>query len=72
MLKGIARKVEEFIYEFDTYEYRDNYDSREFVVEEIKNQLEDPNTLRQTLEILCNEELTEEEMFNRLGEILKI
>lgn len=71
-LLTIAQKVEDFIYEFDTYEYHNNYDNRETVIEEIKAQLKDFNILKQTLGIFYNEDLTKEEIFDGLGGILKI
>ena len=68
----LAQTVEDFIFEFDTYEYKDQYDSREAVVETIKGQLQDYNILKQVLVIFYSEEQTEEEMINRLGGILAL
>jgi hypothetical protein len=68
----IAQKIEDFLYEYNTYEYKDNYDNRELVVEEIKNQLKEFKTLKQIIKILYAEELKEEELYNALREELKI
>lgn len=65
----LAQSVEDFIYEYDTYEAKDQYSNREEAVEAIKNQLKDLTTFQQVYEIWHNEELTEEAKFKALGGI---
>ena len=69
---NIARRIEDFLYEYDTYEYRNNYDDRELVVEEIKNQLKEFKTMKPILIYLYTEELKDEELYNALRRELKI
>ena len=69
---AVAQRVENFLYGFDTYEYRNQYDNREEVVDIIVEQLKDFKTLKQVLIALCAEELTEQELFDRLGKELKV
>lgn len=68
----IARKVDDFIYEYDTYGYRDVGIDREEMVQEIINQLDSSDTLYQVRNILDNDDLTEELRFEALGEVLRI
>lgn len=71
-VKYIAERIEDFLWEFNTYEYRDQYDSREELAEAIINQLKDLNILKQMLITFYNFSLTEEELYNKLGKELKI
>ena len=68
----VAQVVEDFIYEFDTYDYKDKCTDREANVEAIKTQLKDLDVLKQVLETFYNEELTAEQKFNDLGKELKL
>ena len=69
---AVAQRIEDFLWELDTYEHRDNYDSREELLKEIINQLQDFKTLKQVLIYLYTEELTEQELFDKLGRELRI
>lgn len=71
-INSLAEGIENWLWEFDTYEYRDIYDDRVNVAEEIKNQLKELKTLKQIIKILYAEELKEEELYNALREELKI
>ena len=67
--KYIAHKIENFLYDYDTYEYKDNYEDRELVVEEIKSQLKG---FKQIFICLYVKELKDEELYNALRKELKI
>ena len=69
---AVAQRIEDFLYELDTYEFKDQYADREEVVEEIIKQLQDFSTLKQILIALYGEELTEEELAEKLGGILYV
>ena len=71
-IESIAREIEDFIWEYDTYEYRDQYNSREELVDLIIAQLKEFKTLKQAIKILYNDDLTEELKFNKLGGILRV
>ena len=71
-IDNIARGIEDFIWEFDTYEHRDQYDDREELVESIIAQLKDFNTLKQAIRIFYNDDLTEELKFEKLGGVLRV
>ena len=67
-IENIARGIEDFIWESDTYEHRD----REELVDSIIAQLKDFNTLKQAIRIFYNDDLTEELKFEKLGGILRV
>ena len=67
-IDNIARGIEDFIWEFDTYEHRD----REELVDSIIAQLKEFNTLKQAIKIFYNDDLTEELKFEKLGGILRV
>ena len=71
-IESIAREIEDFIWEYDTYEHRDQYDDREELVESIQKQLRDFSTLKQAIRIFYNDYLTEELKFEKLGGILRV
>lgn len=69
---AVAQRIEDFLYELDTYEFKDQYADREEVVEAIIKQLRDFSTLKQVLTSLYTDELTEQELFEKLGGILNV
>lgn len=69
---AVAQRIENFLWNFDTYEYCDQYDDREEVVKEIVKQLQDFQTLKQVLTVFYDFSLTEQELFEKLGKELKI
>ena len=71
-IENIAQRIEDFIWEFDTYEHRDQYNDREELVESIIAQLKDFKTLKQAIRIFYNDDLTEELKFEKLGGILRV
>lgn len=71
-IKSVALRIEDFLWEYDTYHYQDECLDRMQTVEEISKQLKDFKVLKQVLIILYNEDLTEEEIYNRLGKELTI
>ena len=71
-IENITRGIEDFIWEFDTYEHRDQYDDREELVESIQVQLKEFSTLKQAIKIFYNDNLTKELKFEKLGGILRI
>lgn len=68
----LAQSVEDFIWEYDTYESKDQYADRAELVEVIQLQLKEPATFKQVYEIWHNEDLTEEAKFEALRKELKI
>ena len=71
-IRSVAQRIEDFLYELDTYEFKDQYAERDEVVDAIVKQLQDFSTLKQVLIALYTEELTEEELAEKLGKELKI
>ena len=71
-MDNIARAINNFIWEFNPYEYRDQYDSREELVDLIIAQLKEFKTLKQAIHIFYNDDLTEELKFEKLGGILRV
>ena len=68
--KWLAEGIEDFIYEYDTYEYRDVGINREETVKQIKNQLKELTTFQQVYEVWHNEELSQDERFEKLSKLL--
>ena len=71
-VRSVAQKIEDFLYELDTYDFKDQYADREEVIDAIIKQLKDFSTLKQVLIALYGEELTEEELAEKLGGILHV
>ena len=71
-IDNIARGIEDFIWEFDTYHYQDECIDRMQTVETIQKQLKEFNTLKQAIKIFYNDDLTEELKFEKLGGILRV
>ena len=67
----LAQVIEDFIYEFDTYGYRDVGIDREEMVEEIKNQLKELTVYKQVYE-LWHGELSKDELFDELSKLLTV
>ena len=70
-IENIALRIEDFIWEFDTYHYQDECIDRMQTVETIQKQLKEFNTLKQAIKIFYNDDLTEELKFEKLGGILR-
>ena len=71
-IRFVAQEIEEFLLDFDTYEHKDCYADREELVDVIAEQLMDLKVLKQVLIALYNEELTEHELFEKLGKELMV
>ena len=71
-IRAVAQEIEEFLWDFDTYENKDCYADREELVDVIAEQLLDLQVLKQVLIALYNEELTEHELFEKLGKELMV
>lgn len=69
---NIARGIEDFLQEFNTYEYSDQYNTPEELINLIIAQLKEFKTLKQAIKILYNDDLTEELKFEKLGGILRV
>jgi hypothetical protein len=68
----LAQGIEDFIYEYDTYGYRDVGIDREELVEAIKNQLRDLTTFQQVYEIWHDDDMSQDERFEKLSKLLTV
>lgn len=68
----LAQAIEDFIFEYDTYESKNQYSNREEMVKAIKNQLKELTVFQRIYEIWHNEELSAEAKFEELEKELKI
>ena len=69
----LAQQVEEFILDYDRYNYLDEYDDgREEVVNAIIEQFQDLDTFHKAICVMRDEELDEDERFEKLGGILNV
>ena len=68
--KYLAEGIDDFIYEYDTYGYRDVGIDREEMVKEITNQLRELTTFQQVYEVWHNEDLSQDERFEALSKLL--
>ena len=71
-IRAVAQRIEDFLWELDTYEHRDQYDDREDLVEEIVKQMQDLKILKQVLIVFYNFSLTEQELAEKLGKELNV
>ena len=68
----LAEGIEDFIYEYDTYGYRDVGIERDEMVEAIKEQLKELTTFQQVYEVWHDEELSQDERFEELSKLLTV
>ena len=71
----VAQRIEDFLWELDTYEHRDQYADREELVKEIVKQLQDFKVLKYVIKVLYTWDLSdyaEEEIYDVLRKELKI
>ena len=68
----LAERIEDFIYEYDTYGYRDVGIERDEMVEAIKEQLKELTTFQKVYEVWHNEELNQDERFEELSKLLTV
>lgn len=66
----LAQGIEDFLYEYDTYSYRDVGIDREEIVKQIKTQLKELTVFQQVYEVWHNEELNQDERFEELSKLL--
>lgn len=71
-IRAVAQRIEDFLWELDTYEFKDQYNDREELTDEIIMQLKDFKILKQVLTILYADDLTEHELFEELRKELRI
>ena len=69
---AMAQRVEDFLWESDTYEHRDQYDDREDLVEEIAKQMQDLKVCKQVFIVFYDFSLTGEELTEKLGKVLRV
>lgn len=70
--KWLAEGIEDFLWEYDTYEHKDQYADREELVEAIKLQLKELTTFQQAYEVWKNEDLSQDERFDKLSKLLTV
>ena len=71
----LAQNIEDFLWDYDTYAYWDCFGiewNRECVVEEIKTQLKELTTFQQVYEVWHNEDLSQDERFEKLSKLLAV
>lgn len=68
----IAKELAEFLWEYDTYEYWNTFDRDTDAAKEIENQLQDVGIFKEVIIILRNEDLSDDEKFEKLGEVSKL
>lgn len=71
-IKYLAEAIEDFLYEFDTYDYKDQYTDREETIKTIQAQLRDFSTFKTVYAIWHTEELDAEGKYNQLRKELKL
>ena len=74
-IHALARGIEDFLWEYDTYAYWDCFGlewNREFVIGQIKTQLKELETLARAIKIYYSNTLSCDEIFNALSNLLTI
>lgn len=68
----IAKEIEAFLWEYDTVDEWEYLNTDMCIYEEIENQLVDIYILKEVVQVLRNDELTPDEQFHKLKELLTI
>ena len=68
----LAEGIEDFIYEYDTYGYRDVGIDREEMVQQITTQLKELTTFQQVYEVWHDEDISQDERFDKLSKLLTV
>lgn len=69
---NVALEIADFLWEHDTYEFRDDYADQDEMANNIAEQLQDHKKLKRVLTALYVEELGDEPLFERFGGILNV
>lgn len=68
----LAEEIEDFIYEYDTYGYRDIGIERWEMVDAIKEQLKKPTVFQQVYEVWHDGNINSDDKFDKLSKLLTI
>lgn len=71
----LAQGIEDFLWEYDTYAYWDCFGlewDRDFVVKQIKTQLKELTTFQKVYEVWNDEDLSQDERFDKLSKLLTV
>ena len=68
----VAKELADFLWEYDTYEYWNTFDRDTDAAKEIEEQLQDIGIFKEVIIILRNEDLSDDEKFEKLGEVSKL
>ena len=68
----LAEGIVDWLWEFDTYEFRDQYADRADLLKEIKIQLKELETLAEAIQIYYSDILSAEEIYNALSKLLTV
>ena len=71
-INTLAEGIEDWLWEFDTYDYKDKYNDRADLLKEIKIQLKELETLAEAIEIYYSDLLRGDEKFEELSKLLFI
>jgi hypothetical protein len=68
----LAQTINEFLLDYDTYEYRDAFDDEDEVIDALISQFANINDFAKAHAIMNNAMLGADEIYEKLGEFLKI
>lgn len=70
--RSLAQQINDFLYDYDTYSYEDEYDDADEVIEEIIVQLANLHTFVKAYEIMNNDWYGADQIYTKLGEVLTL
>ena len=70
--RELAQRINDFLYDYDTYSYEDEYDDADEVIEDIITQLANLNTFAKAYEVMYNDAYSSNEIYTQLSELLNI
>jgi hypothetical protein len=68
----LAQTINDFLYDYDPYEYRDAFDDEDEVIEALITQFADINDFAKAHAIMNNALLEPDQIYTQLGEFLQI
>ena len=71
-IQTLAEGIEDWLWEFDTYDYKDKYNDRADLLRELKIQLRELETLAEAIKIYYSDIYNAEEKFEELNKLLHV
>lgn len=71
-IRSLAQQINDFLYDYDTYEHRDVVDDEDEFIEAMMAQLENPHTFVKAYTLLNDDHLKADAKFEKMTEVLTV